>query len=89
MRHRRQARRIVCCDFRHHRLIGGGGRATAPFFLMQFKVRDHFYVHLHEKVHGPGSVLELSEEDAALVAHQIEPVVAAKPARKAKADGAD
>ena len=56
---------------------------------MQFKVRDHFYVHLHEKVHGPGSVLELSEEDAALVAHQIEPVVAAKPARKAKADGAD
>lgn len=56
---------------------------------MDYKVRDNFYVHLHNKVYGPGSLVELTADELDLVAHQVEPIVACKPTRKAKADGAD
>lgn len=49
-----------------------------------FKVRPEFFVHLDGKVFEPGIELELSDDQAELVAHQVEPVEAPKPARKAK-----
>lgn len=55
---------------------------------MQYKVRNEFYVHLRNQVFRPQELLELSDEEFELVAHQVEPVEAPKPARKAKADGA-
>jgi hypothetical protein len=56
---------------------------------MQYKVRDHFYVHLNDQVSEPGTVLELDDAQYGLVAHQVEPVEAPKPAKKVKADGAE
>lgn len=56
---------------------------------MKYKVRDEFYVHLDERVFGPGEEVELYDAQFELVAHQVEPVVAAKPAKKVKADGAE
>jgi hypothetical protein len=53
------------------------------------KVREHFYVHMDGKVHGPGTELELNEEQAERYAAQIEPVAKPEPKpRKAKADAA-
>jgi hypothetical protein len=54
---------------------------------MKYKVRSEFYVHLNELVFGPGEEIELDDASYQLVAHQVEPVVAAKLARKVKADG--
>lgn len=57
---------------------------------MQYKVRDQFYVHLNEQVSEPGTMLNLDSTQYELVAHQVEPVEAPKPAsRKVKADGAE
>ena len=56
---------------------------------MQYKVREHFYVHLDGQVHEPGTVLDLTEEQAERYAAQIEPAEQPKPARKAKADAAN
>ena len=56
---------------------------------MQYKVREQFYVHLDGKVSEPGTVLDLDDAQYELVAHQVEPVEAPKPARKVKADGAE
>lgn len=56
---------------------------------MQYKVRSDFYVHLRNQVFRPQELLELSDEEFELVAHQVEPVEAPKPARKAKANGAE
>lgn len=56
---------------------------------MQYKVRSEFYVHLRNQVFRPQELLELSDEEFELVAHQVEPVEAPKPARKAKANGAE
>jgi hypothetical protein len=56
---------------------------------MQFKVRDSFFVHLRNQVFRPQELLELTEEELELVAHQVEPIEAPKPARKAKANGAE
>ena len=61
----------------------------APFYLMKYKVRNEFCVHLNEQVYGPGTEIELDAATLELVAHQVEPVAAAKPARKVKADGAE
>ena len=55
---------------------------------MKFKVREHFFVHLNDKVYEPGTELELTAEQAERHATQIEPLEAPKPAKKAKADGA-
>lgn len=55
---------------------------------MQYKVREQFYVHLDGKVSEPGTVLELDDAEYELVAHQVEPVEAPRPARKVKADAA-
>lgn len=46
--------------------------------MKKYKVREHFNVLLNEEAHEAGSVLELTEEEAALYAHQIEEVVKAK-----------
>ena len=54
---------------------------------MQYKVRDQFFVHMAGEVYAPGAVIDLAEDALALVAHQVEPVEAPKPSRKAKADG--
>lgn len=54
---------------------------------MQYKVREHFYVHLGGQVHVPGTVLDLTEEQAERHAAQIEPAEQSKPSRRAKADG--
>lgn len=56
---------------------------------MKYKVREHFYVHMDEKVFEPGTELELTAEQAERYAAQIEVVEALKPARKVKTDGAD
>ena len=56
---------------------------------MQYKVREQFYVYLDGKVSKPGTVLDLDDAQYGLVAHQVEPVEAPKPARKVKADGAE
>lgn len=50
---------------------------------MQYKVRDHFYVHLDGKVFEPGAVLELNDEQAERHAVQVEPLEV-KAARKGK-----
>jgi hypothetical protein len=49
--------------------------------MAKYKVRDQFFVHLNEQVYEPGTVVELTEEEAAKVAHQVEPVAAVKPAK--------
>jgi hypothetical protein len=57
---------------------------------MKYKVRDQFYVYLDGQVSEPGTVLDLDDAQYGLVAHQVEPVEAPKPAsRKVKADGAE
>ena len=56
---------------------------------MNYKVREHFYVHMDGKVYEPGTELELTAEQAERHAAQIEPVEAPKPARKVKADAAE
>jgi hypothetical protein len=56
---------------------------------MKYKVRDNFYAWVGEQGYAPGTVLDLDDDAAALVAVQVEPVEAAKPARKVKADGAE
>lgn len=47
----------------------------------KFKVREHFYVHLDGDVHGPGDVVELTEEQAEAHAAQIEPLGGRKGAK--------
>ena len=51
-----------------------------------FKVRSEFFVHLDGKTFKPGVVLELSDDQFELVAHQVEPADAPepKPTRKPK-----
>lgn len=56
---------------------------------MQYKVREQFYVYLDGQVSEPGTVLDLDDAQYELVAHQVEPVEAPKPARKVKADGVE
>ena len=57
--------------------------------MPQFKVRDGFHVHHNYVVHDPGSVIELTEAEAADYAHQVEPVEQPKATRKSvKADDA-
>ena len=56
---------------------------------MKHKVRDHFFVHMDGKVHEPGTVLDLTEEQAERHAAQIEIVEQPKTSRKVKADGAE
>jgi hypothetical protein len=51
---------------------------------MEYKVRDHFFVHLDGQSYGPGSSVDLSDEQAARHAAQIEAVEPVKPSRKAK-----
>lgn len=53
---------------------------------MKYKVRSGFFVYLNEQVYEPGTELELTDDQAALVAHQIEPAEAPKRQRKAAAD---
>jgi len=50
--------------------------------MAKYKVREHFHVRHGNEVHGPGAELELSPEQHELVAHQVEPVEAPKPATK-------
>lgn len=56
---------------------------------MKYKVREHFFVYLDGQVHEPGSLLELTDEQAERHAAQIEPAEQPKPARKVKADAAE
>lgn len=51
-----------------------------------FRVRDHFWLHgLRNEPIGPGEIVDLDEQQAALHAHQIEPVAEKpKPAPTAK-----
>lgn len=56
---------------------------------MQYKVREHFFVHLDGQSYGPGTVLDLSDEQAERHAAQIETVESPKPSRKAKANDAE
>jgi len=56
--------------------------------MARFKVRSGFFVHLDEQVHEPGTELDLDDAQFALVAHQVEPVAEAKPARRTKDDAA-
>lgn len=56
--------------------------------MAKFKVRDSFFLHdLGGDPIGPGEIVDLTDEQAAAHAHQIETVEAAKPAKgKASAD---
>ena len=56
---------------------------------MKYKVREHFFLHMEGQVHEPGTVLDLSDEQADVYAAQIEPAEAPKPARKVKADATE
>ena len=56
---------------------------------MQYKVRNNFYAWIGEQGYAPGTVLDLDDDAAALVAVQVEPVEVPKPSRKVKADGAE
>jgi hypothetical protein len=56
---------------------------------MQYKVRDQFYAQVGDTINPPGTVLDLDDAQYGLVAHQVEPVDAPKPAKKVKADGAE
>ena len=49
--------------------------------MAKYKVRDQFFVHLNEKVYEPGTIVDLTDEEASKVAHQVEPVAAVKPAK--------
>ncbi len=54
--------------------------------MESYKVRDRFWIHgIRRDPIGPGEIVELTDEQAALHAHKIEP--AAKPAKgKASAE---
>ena len=57
---------------------------------MQYRVRDHFFVHLEGFAYPGGTLLELTEEQAELHAAQIEQVEQASsctPKRRKAADG--
>lgn len=56
---------------------------------MPYKVREGFYVHHDFKVYEPGTIVELTEAEAADRAHQVEPVEQPKVTRKAKVDAAE
>lgn len=50
---------------------------------MKYKVRPGFFVHLGEdKVASEGTILELTESEFQLYAHQLEPVKQQKPESK-------
>jgi len=64
---------------------------------MKYKVRSLFFVHLDGDVHAPGAVIDLTDDQASLVAHQVElaepaavkkSVAAEAKAAKAVADAA-
>lgn len=56
--------------------------------MAKYKVRDGFHVHdVDVEPIGPGAIIELTDEQAAAHAHQIEAVEEAKPVKgKARAD---
>lgn len=56
---------------------------------MKYKVRGEFYVHFEGQVFEPGAEVDMSDEQAVLYAHQIEPAEAPKPSRKVKTDAAE
>lgn len=56
--------------------------------MAQYKVRDQFYAWIGEQGYAPGTVLDLDDDAAALVAVQVEPVEAPKPASKKAAAAA-
>ena len=49
---------------------------------MKYKVRGEFYVHFEGQVFEPGAEVDLTDEQAMLYAHQIEPAEAPKTSRK-------
>jgi hypothetical protein len=55
---------------------------------MKYRVRDHFHVHLRQQAHGPGTELDLTDDEAARVAHQIELVELVASAAVEPDDGA-
>jgi hypothetical protein len=56
--------------------------------MAQYKVRDQFYAWIGEQGYAPGTILDLDDDAAALVAVQVEPVEAPKPASKKAAAAA-
>jgi len=52
---------------------------------MQYKVRDNFYAWIGEQGYAPGTILDLDDDAAALVAVQVEPVAPPAPAKASKA----
>jgi hypothetical protein len=53
--------------------------------MAQYKVRDQFYAWIGEMGYPPGSVLDLDDDAATLVAVQVEPVIPDPPAKASKA----
>lgn len=57
--------------------------------MAQYKIRDSFYVFIDENNDfGPGEVVDLTEEQAKLHLHKLEPVEAPKRQRKAATEDA-
>jgi len=54
--------------------------------MKPYRVRDGFWLHFADArgVVAPGTVIELSDDDAALHALRVEPVEPTKPAKAAK-----
>lgn len=45
---------------------------------MKYKVRGGFFVHLGDQVYSPEDELDITPEQAAAIAHQIEPLEQSK-----------
>lgn len=57
---------------------------------MKYKVREHFYVHMNGQVFEPGTVLDLTEEQAERHAAQLEEAQEApSPTKRRKASSND
>ena len=50
-----------------------GREKSRPISHMKYKIRDQFYMAHENGVHEPGTIVDLTDEQAARVAHMIEP----------------
>ena len=50
-----------------------GREKSRPISHMKYKIREQFYMAHESGVHEPGTVVDLTDAEAARVAHMIEP----------------
>lgn len=50
-----------------------GREKSRPILHMKYKIRDYFYMAHDQGVYEPGTIVDLTDDEAARVAHMIEP----------------